>query len=127
MKVSLGLFFYWLPVRLQQYDVRRGGESMDPTSMVVRLHDVGFPLLVAAAEWCPFEQEPTYGFLLKNEDISRIRKETGRNIGFLSPMSILDYLLHRPGLRPGDQVIKRQRAECDAVWSRRGVVIGCGG
>ena len=66
--------------------------------MVVRLHDVGFPLLVAAADVVSFEQEPTYGFLLKNDDISRIRKETGRNIGFLSPMFILDYLLHWLGL-----------------------------
>ncbi len=61
----------------QQYDVRRGGERMDPTSMVVRLHDVGFPLLVSAAEWCPFEQEPTYGFLLKNDDISMNQEGNG--------------------------------------------------
>jgi len=44
---------------------------MDSTSMVARLYDVGFPLLLAAAEWCPFEQEPTYGFLLKNDDMSK--------------------------------------------------------
>ena len=61
----------------QQYDVIRGSKPMDSASMVARLHDVGFPLLVAAAEWCPFEQEPTYGFLLKNEDISMNQEGNG--------------------------------------------------
>ena len=31
---------------------------------LVRLHDVAFPLLVAAADWCSMDQEPTYGFLI---------------------------------------------------------------
>jgi hypothetical protein len=50
---------------------------MDSASMVARLHDVGFPLLVAAALWCPFEQGPTYGFLLTDEDMSRIQRREG--------------------------------------------------
>lgn len=32
----------------------------------MRLLDVAYPLLTAAAEWCPFDQEPTYGFLLRD-------------------------------------------------------------
>jgi beta-barrel assembly-enhancing protease len=36
-------------------------------TMQIRLLDVAYPLLTAAAEWCPFDQEPTYGFLLQDE------------------------------------------------------------
>ncbi|MCS6316511.1 MAG: PDZ domain-containing protein [Nitrospira sp.] len=32
-----------------------------------RLQDVALPLLIAAAESCPFEQESTYGFFLHDE------------------------------------------------------------
>ena len=35
--------------------------------MQIRLLNVAYPLLTAAAEWCPFDQEPTYGFLLRDE------------------------------------------------------------
>jgi beta-barrel assembly-enhancing protease len=35
--------------------------------MQIRLLDVAYPLLTAAAPWCPFDQEPTYGFLLRDE------------------------------------------------------------
>jgi len=38
-----------------------------PEAMQARLLDVSYPLLTAAAEWCPFDQEPTYGFLLRDE------------------------------------------------------------
>jgi len=38
-----------------------------PEAMQIRLLDVAYPLLTAAAEWCPFDQEPTYGFLLRDE------------------------------------------------------------
>ena len=31
----------------------------------MRLLDVAYPLLTAAAEWCPIDQESTYGFLLR--------------------------------------------------------------
>lgn len=36
-------------------------------AMQDRLLDVSYPLLTAAADWCPFDQEPTYGFLLRGE------------------------------------------------------------
>ncbi len=35
--------------------------------MHVRLLDIAYPLLTAAAEWCPFDQEPTYGLLLRDQ------------------------------------------------------------
>jgi len=74
--------------------------------MMVRLHDVGFPLLVAAAEWCPFDQEPTYGFLLKNDDIGKNQqREESEHTVFVS------YVHPRlpaalAGLAPGDRVVQ---------------------
>ena len=55
---------------------------MSQASMLVRLQDVAFPLLVAAADWCPFEQEPTYGFLLQDMDLSHVpgREEAGARV-----------------------------------------------
>ena len=90
----------------QQYDLRRGGERMDAASMQVRLYDVAFPLLVSAAEWCPFEQEPTYGFLLKDEEGSH--NQAGEGIG---RKAIVAYVHPRlpaasAGLVPDDQVMQ---------------------
>ena len=74
--------------------------------MVVRLHDVGFPLLVSAAEWCPFEQEPTYGFLLKNDDISKNQEGEGTEhavtVSYVHPR--LPAAL--AGLEPNDRVVQ---------------------
>lgn len=75
---------------------------MDSASMVTRLHDVGLPLLVAAALWCPFDQEPTYGFLLKDEDTPGIE---GREGG--GQRAVVAYVHSRlpaasTGLAPGD-------------------------
>src|SRR6185503_9965622 len=89
---------------IQQADVRRGGESMDPAAMLVRLHDVAFPLLVAAAELCPFEQEPTYGFFLKDRQTSQAggeRTELGASVAYVHPQ--LPAAL--AGLVPDDQLI----------------------
>ena len=88
----------------QQYDVRRGGESMDPAAMLVRLHDVAFPLLVAAAEWCPFEQEPTYGFFLKDRETPKAggeRTELGASVAYVHPR----LPAASAGLMTGDQLI----------------------
>ena len=90
-----------------QYDGRRWGEPpMTPASMRVRLHDVAFPLLVAAAEWCPFDQEPTYGFLLKDEEGSHNQAGEGRG-----RKTLVAYVHPRlpaasAGLAPGDQVMQ---------------------
>jgi peptidase M48-like protein/PDZ domain-containing protein len=90
----------------QQYDVSRGSEPVDSASMVARLHDVGFPLLVAAAEWCPYEQEPTFGFLLKNDDISKNQEGEGAehmvSVAYVHPR--LPAALG--GLAPGDRVVQ---------------------
>lgn len=73
--------------------------------MVVRLNDIGFPLLALAAEWCPFEQEPTYGFLLKNDDISKNQErdaaEPTISVAYVHPR--LPVAL--AGLVPGDRII----------------------
>jgi len=79
---------------------------MSQVSMLVRLHDVAFPLLVAAAEWCPFEQEPTYGFLLKDEDISYIQGREGA-----AHRAFVSYVHPRlpaasAGLAPGDVLMR---------------------
>ena len=79
---------------------------MDPTSMVVRLHDVGLPLLVSTAEWCPFEQEPTYGFLLTNDDLSMNQEGNGMehrvSVAYVHPQ--LPAAL--AGLEPSDRVMQ---------------------
>ena len=102
----------------QQYDVRRGSEPMDSASMVARLHDVGFPLLVAAAEWCPFDQEPTYGFLLTDEDTSRIQGREGAGHRVFVVYVHARLPAASTGLAPGDvlmrvneQGVTEQRAE----------------
>ena len=90
----------------QPYDLRRGGEPIDPAFMQKRLHDVAFPLLVATADLCPFEQEPTYGFLLSNEEGSRAVEDdvTQRRatVSYVHPRSPAS----SAGLIPGDQVIQ---------------------
>ena len=89
----------------QNYDVMRGGESMSQASMLVRLHDVAFPLLVAAAEWCPFEQEPTYGFFLKDQETTKAggeRTELGASVAYVHPR----LPAASGGLVPGDRVMQ---------------------
>jgi hypothetical protein len=89
----------------QNYAVMRGGEPMTPVSMLVRLHDVAFPLLVAADEWCPFEQEPTYGFLLKDEETLQSEGVEGAgrrvSVAYVHPRLPAS----SAGLTPGDQLI----------------------
>lgn len=77
---------------------------MSPLAMLVRLHDVAFPLLVAAAEWCPFEQEPTYGFFLRDQDTSKAggeRTELGASVAYVHPR----LPAASAGLVPGDLVM----------------------
>ena len=74
--------------------------------MLVRLHNVAFPLLVASADWCPFEQEPTYGFLLKDEEISKTQGEEG-----VKGRTSIAYVHPRlpgasAGLAPGDVLMR---------------------
>ena len=98
---------------------------MSPLSMLVRLHDVAFPLLVAAAEWCPFEQEPTYGFFLRDQETPKAggeRTELGASVAYVHPR----LPAASAGLVPGDQVLLvnekaviEQRAEEVAQLVRR--------
>jgi len=111
---------------IQQYDVRRGSERMDPTSMVVRLHDVGFPLLVSAADWCSVDQEPTYGFLLKDEETLQIQGGEGAGNGVSVAYVHPRLPAASAGLRLGDQLISVNertvsgiRAEEVSQWIRR--------
>jgi predicted Zn-dependent protease len=94
--------------------------------MLVRLHDVAFPLLVAAADWCSVDQEPTYGFLLKDEETLQIQGEEGAG----SSVSVAYVHPRLPaasaGLRLGDQLISVNertvrgiRAEEVSEWIRR--------
>jgi len=109
----------------QQSDVRRGAGSMDPSAMLVRLHDVAFPLLVAAAEWCPFEQEPTYGFFLKDQETSQAggeRTELRASVAYVHPR----LPAASAGLVPDDQLVSVNersvtgiRAEEASQWIRR--------
>ena len=79
---------------------------MDAALMERRLHDVGLPLLVAAAEWCPFEQESTYGFLLKDEGGSydQAGHSTSRKaiVAYVHPQ----LAAASAGLSPGDRVVQ---------------------
>jgi predicted Zn-dependent protease len=67
---------------------------------------LGFPLLIAAALWCPFDQEPIYGFLLKDEDISRIegREGAGQRVVVAYVHSRLPTV--STGLAPGDVLMR---------------------
>ena len=90
----------------QHYDVKRSGDFLSQASMLVRLHDFAFPLLVAAAEWCPFEKEPTYGFLLKDQGLSHIegKEETGSRVSVAYVHPRLPAA--STGLAPGDVLMR---------------------
>ena len=65
---------------------------------------MAFPLLVAAAEWCPFEQEPTYGFFLRDQETIKAggeRTELGASVAHVHPR----LPAASAGLVPGDQVM----------------------
>lgn len=53
----------FIPSGLQVPNISRPS----PEFLQTRLLDVSYPLLTAAAEWCPFDQERTYGFLLRDD------------------------------------------------------------
>src|SRR3977135_2074244 len=90
LNLSRGLLVGWSLLHLcllaacstPHYDVRSipsHGIGLPP---LVRLHDVAFPLLVAAADWCVVEQEPTYGFLIMETGLSKEHAvaEEGRGV-----------------------------------------------
>jgi hypothetical protein len=88
------------------YDVRSiPSDGIGPPPLV-RLHDVAFPLLVTAADWCVVDQEPTYGFLIKEIESSKghAGADVGRGVSvvYVHPQSPAA----SAGLVPGDQLIR---------------------
>lgn len=98
---------------------------MDAAAMLVRLQDVAFPLLLASAEWCPFDQEPTYGFLLNDSQAPQDGggEDSGRRVAvsYVHPRSPAA----SAGLQLGDQVLEvntRSVADStaeDVMWLAR--------
>ena len=95
------------------YDVRsipRDGIGPPP---LVRLHDVAFPLLVAAADWCVVEQEPTYGFLIMEIGLSKghagAEGGPGVSVVYVHPQSPAA----SAGLVPGDKLIRVNERSVD--------------
>jgi len=125
---GLCLWSLWLLIACStpNYDIMRGGAPMSQASMLVRLHDVAVPLLVAAADWCSVDQEPTYGFLLKDEETLQTQGGEGAanrvSVAYMHPR----LSAASAGLRLGDQLISVNertvsgiRAEEVSQWIRR--------
>ena len=72
----------------------------------VRLHEVAFPLLVAAADWCPLDQEQTYGFLIVEVTPAngQIEVESGQgvSVAYVHPQSPAA----SAGVMPRDRLIR---------------------
>jgi len=70
---SLRIVLLYFSLFLQACSIKPGilpsavWRQPSPEAMQARLLDVSYPLLTAAADWCPFDQEPTNGFLLRGE------------------------------------------------------------
>ena len=67
---------------------------------------MAFPLLVAAADWCPLDQEQTYGFLIVEVAPAngQIEVESGQgvSVAFVNPQSPAA----SAGVVPGDRLIR---------------------
>lgn len=75
-------------------------------SMQIRVEYVAFPLLLASVAWCPFDQEPAYGFLLADRQALEVPGSDTRggramvlSVHPRSPAASAD-------LRVGDQVLE---------------------
>lgn len=110
--IELRAVFVLIPLCLlsacvsQGHEVRSVEGGIDGAAMVVRLQNVAFPLLLASAEWCPFDQEPAYGFSLAGKQAFGNGGEDGVGKGVevsyvhpRSPAALAD-------LRLGDQVLE---------------------
>lgn len=88
-----------------QYGLHKATPRIDPESLQRRLYDVGLPLLAAAVEWCPFERDATYGFLLGNRPVAGDAVNQGTRT-----VPVVAYLHPRlpaalVGLAVGDRII----------------------
>jgi len=106
------------------YDVRSiHSDGIGPPPLV-RLHDVAFPLLVAAADWCVVEQEPTYGFSIMEIGLSKrhVGAEGGSRVsvvyvhpqspGALAGLNPRDELIH-VNERPVDELRAEEVSQVD--------------
>jgi hypothetical protein len=73
------------------------------------------PVLVAAADWCVVEQEPTYGFLIKEIESSKGHADAeagnGVSVVYIHPQSPAA----SAGLIPGDQLIRVNERTVDGI------------
>jgi hypothetical protein len=105
----VAIIFLTLSSLLSACSLLHGVPASDSASMQPRLNDVAFPLLVAAADSCPFERESAYGFLLKNERNSKGMKDhagasasEGSVVAYVHPQSAAA----AAGLTLGDRVVQ---------------------
>ena len=105
---SMAVLQLWLlaACTTPHYDSRSIVTEGSGLPLLVRLHDVAFPLLVAAADWSVVDQEPTYGFL-----IVQIQPPMGQadavegsriSVAYVHPQSPAA----SGGVIPGDQLIR---------------------
>ncbi|OQW31278.1 MAG: hypothetical protein A4E20_14835 [Nitrospira sp. SG-bin2] len=80
--------------------------------MLSRVQTVAFPILLASADLCPFDQEGTYGFVLEDGPMPdfQARSESGRGI-VVSQVCVRSSAA-RVGLQTGDQLIEIKYAGC---------------
>jgi Peptidase family M48/PDZ domain len=97
------------------YDSRSIRAEGVGTPPFVRLHDVAFPLLVAAADWCPVDQEQTYGFLIveiKNPNgQTEVEGGNGVSVAYVHPQSPAV----SAGVMPGDRLIRINERTVDGM------------
>ncbi len=74
--------------------------------MLSRVQTVAFPILLASADLCPFDQEGTYGFVLEDGPMPdfQARSESGR--GIVVRQVYVRSPAARAGLQTGDQLIE---------------------
>ncbi|MEO7860877.1 MAG: M48 family metallopeptidase [Nitrospirales bacterium] len=83
--------------------IRGEGTAFPP---LVHLHDVAFPLLVAAADWCVVDQEPTYGFLTEEIKVVNGQAEVEGGYG-VSVVYVHPQLpAASAGVMPGDRLTR---------------------
>lgn len=102
--MGLGFLLLGAACSTRSYDGRWAETGKDTVSMQTRLDDVAFPLLVAAAEWCPFEQEPTYGFFVADalHGTEGARHQAGSVVSYVHPR----LPAAAAGLAPGDYLLR---------------------
>ena len=97
-----------------QYGLNKATPRIDSETLQRRLYDVGLPLLAAAVEWCPFEQDATYGFFLRNQPVGGAVSSPGTRA-----VPIVAYVHPRlpaavAGLELGDRVIEVNTTKVEA-------------